>query len=69
MSAKTTPPDIPEYVSQADIDALLQGPGTAGVPAEETERPQPAAADADEAAISQADIDALLQGAGVAGAA
>jgi flagellar basal body-associated protein FliL len=68
MSAKTTPPDIPEYVSQADIDALLQGAGTADAPAEETETPQPATADADEVAISQADIDALLQGAGAADA-
>jgi flagellar basal body-associated protein FliL len=63
MSAKTTPPDIPKYVSQADIDALLQGAGTADAPVEEAERPQPAAADADEAAISQADIDLLLQAA------
>jgi flagellar basal body-associated protein FliL len=64
MNAKSSPPTIPQYVSQADIDALLQGAGTQEAPPEGPEEPQSATADADEVMISQTDIDALLQGAG-----
>ena len=62
MSAKASPPAIPQYVSQADIDSLLQGAGTEEAPPEGPGKSQPAA-DADEVMISQADIDVLLQAA------
>jgi hypothetical protein len=67
MSAKESAPPIPEYVSQADIDALLQDAGVAETPSDTADEPLVAAAagDADEGGISQTDIDALLQGAGV----
>jgi flagellar basal body-associated protein FliL len=66
MSAKDSPPTIPEYISQADIDALLQGAGAVQAADDAPGGPQltAAAGDADEVVISQADIDALLQGAG-----
>ena len=64
MKAKSSSPTIPQYVSQADIDALLQGAGPQEALPEGPEEPQPASAEADEVMISQADIDALLQGAG-----
>jgi flagellar basal body-associated protein FliL len=66
MSAKESAPPIPEYVSQADIDALLQDAGAAEAPSDTAGEPLAAAeaGDADEGVISQADIDALLQGAG-----
>jgi len=66
MSAKDSTPAIPEYVSQADIDALLQGAGAAPTADAAPAEPQLTAAEgeADEVVISQADIDALLQGVG-----
>ena len=51
-------------ISQADIDALLQGAGTQGGPAGGPPKSlSRAETDADEVMISQADIDALLQAA------
>ncbi len=68
MSAKDSTPAVPEYVSQADIDALLQGAGAAPTADAAPAEPQltTAEGEADEVVISQADIDALLQGVGTA---
>ncbi|MCU0556877.1 MAG: hypothetical protein MUF67_06185, partial [Desulfobacterales bacterium] len=64
MSAKDSTPAIPEYVSQADIDALLQGAGAAPTADAAPAEPQLTAAEgeADEVVISQADIDASAAG-------